>query len=241
MFYEVVADIAEGAWEANKGIKSFWQSDKLAHEWILPDNFHVKIKIMDTSYEDVIFMGKPFQVTIRENKLVEEGRGLCAHIAHSLDGYFVREITRRCSYDPNQIAAVNRILALGSGTRENTKEDGMVITLWNHYLKSGILSLRICDYLTADNVGHIDKKVLNSILASLPKKPFPVVAVHDCFKIHANYGNDIRKQYNIQLAELAKSNMLSYILSTICGHEVNIQKYEPNMYLDIIDTEYALS
>lgn len=61
------------------------------------------------------------------------------------------------------------------------------------------------------------------------------------FRCLPTYGNDLRKQYTLQLHLIAKSHMLSDLLSQLMGHEVTIQKLDPTLADDILHSEYALS
>lgn len=61
------------------------------------------------------------------------------------------------------------------------------------------------------------------------------------FRCLPNYGNDLRKQYNIQLASIAKSNLLSFLISQILGRTVTIGKADPDLWKDVLHTNYALS
>lgn len=61
------------------------------------------------------------------------------------------------------------------------------------------------------------------------------------FRVHPNYGNEIRRQYNMQLHLIGKSKMLDYILSQITGREIKTEKLDPTMADEILNAEYALS
>lgn len=63
----------------------------------------------------------------------------------------------------------------------------------------------------------------------------------DCFRCLANYGNDLREQYNLQLHLIARSNMLSFILSQLVGGNVAIHKQDPTLANDILHSNYSLS
>ena len=76
---------------------------------------------------------------------------------------------------------------------------------------------------------------------NMPTKPFNLIAVHDCFRCLPNYGNDLRKQYNLQLHLLAKSNMLDFLLSQLVDRVVHYPKLYPKMADEILNTDYALS
>lgn len=248
IFYETMAEMAPGAWELNEASLGLWNSTALSHDWTLPDNFHVHVKVMDSVKEKVHFLNEPFDVFHKVNRPMEEGRSLGANMTHSIDGMIVREMTRRCDYDMTKVNALYNILALELDEaelleRQNTssKNDKLVMTLWDHYQRSGYLSARIIDCLNANNIGHVDAAVVWELLESLPDKPFHVLSIHDCFRCHPNYANDLRKQYARQLMLIAKSNMLNDMISQIVGRNVQVGKLDHDLYMDILDTEYALS
>lgn len=246
IFYDTMSEMAPAAWELNEAMLTFWNSEALSHDWVLPDNFHVKVKVMDSIKETVHFLNEPFDVFHRVNRPMKEGRSLGANTIHSIDGMIVREITRRCDYDIAKINHLYDLLAVdletvtyGQGTK--SEDDKLVVTLWDHYQRCGYLSARILDVLNADNLGHVDPIVIWELLESLPEKPFKVISIHDCFRCHPNYGNDLREQYARQLMLIAKSELLSWIISQLIGRTVNVGKVDPEMWQDIMSTDYALS
>ena len=244
-FYEVMEISAPGAWEINKAMLGFWDPTATSYNWVMPDNFHVNTLVMDYVTETVNFLNEPFETVHKVNQPIEEGRSLGANMVHSIDGMIVREIVRRCSYDPRKIQevtwAVKMAMSGASDNRAVTDDDKAVITLWDNYQKSGYLSARILDHLELNNIGHVDPAVILELLGTLPSKPFHVVPVHDCFRVLPHYGDDLRKQYNLQLAMIAESNMLEYLLTQIVGRPVPISKLHPEMYKDVIHANYALS
>lgn len=61
------------------------------------------------------------------------------------------------------------------------------------------------------------------------------------FRCHPNYANDLREQYARQLMLIAKSDLLSDLISQIIGRTVQVGKHDPEMWQDILATDYALS
>ena len=45
-----------------------------------------------------------------------------------------------------------------------------------------MLSARIFDHLDYTNIRHVNLEPIEELLASLPKKPFKVISIHDCFR-----------------------------------------------------------
>lgn len=244
VFYETLKELAPGAWELNEAMLSFWDPNAFEHSWVLPDNFHVHVKVMSQVRETVHFANEPFDVFYNINFPIQNGRSLGANTVHSIDGMIVRELTRRCDYKPRRIQQVRSIL---DGLPERwkaesiSKADEMVQILWGHYQDSGYLSARILDYLNYGNMGHVDPVAIRELVDSLPEKPFKLVSIHDCFRCLPHYGNDMRWQYTNQLRLISKSNLLQYTISQLVGGLVPIGKLDPDLHLHVAQSNYALS
>jgi hypothetical protein len=159
----------------------------------------------------------------------------------------VREMTRRCSYDPAvRDATLYAVVMHGRDEAaeyegEPSEDTKMLLTLWNHYKASGYLSARILDYINDLNARYVDRQVILDLIDSLPDKPFELLCVHDAFRCLPAYGNDLRKQYNLQLALIAKSDLLAFVLTGMLNQPITITKPNPEMWLDILNANYTLS
>lgn len=241
-FYKIMAEYAPSAWELNQTMPFFWQDTK-CHSWTLPDNYHVHVKVMSPTTTTVNFLNAPYDIVEMVNEPLAEGRSLGANTIHSLDGMIVREMLRRCMHNPDQLDYV-RSLINGTETMsvgETMLNMQMTATLWKHYKESGYLSARILDYLDSATIHLVDTAVITEMIDTFPEKPFELMAVHDCFRCLPNYGNDLRKQYNLQLKLIAKSEILSCMLSHISGKHIPVTKNDPDIWKEIEDTNYALS
>lgn len=245
-FLESMEELAPACWELNQFFLDMWDPNATSYDWVLPDNFHVHIKVETQVTETVHFLNEPFEITRKVNGPKEKGRSLSANTVHSLDGMIVREMTRRCSYDPNWIQLVRDILdgevdSHFATSQESKEAHRMVGILWGHYQASGYLSAHILDYIDSETLKMVDQDVIQELVDSLPMKPFQVLSVHDCFRVLPSYGNDLRKQYVRQLFEISRSNMLSFLLSQLLGRDVKIGKLDPTLANDILNSDYALS
>lgn len=166
-------------WALNKALLRLWNPAALSYEWKLPDNFHVKTKVMGSSYQTVNFMGQSVDVHTQVNMAQPEGRSIGANLTHSIDGLIVREMTRRCSYDPAVIADVKTALHGGFGKGSNRPKDRMLKTLWDNYLESNWLTARIFDYIDMNNIDLIDRQRVWELINTLPTKPFSLISNHD--------------------------------------------------------------
>lgn len=182
IFFSTMKDLAPAAWELNETMLALWNPDAYSNDWVLPDNFHVQVKVMGRIKETVHFLNQPFDVFTNVNMPMDEGRSLGANTIHSVDGMIVREISRRCDYNPVIINNLKEIFEKGKtlfGHSTVTEQDQLVVTLWDHYKECGYLSARILDYLEPKNMGHVDTNIIRALINSLPDKPFKVIAIHD--------------------------------------------------------------
>lgn len=242
IFYGSLEELAPGAWELNEAMLALWDPTAYEHSWVLPDNFHVHVKVMEAVKERVHFRNQPFDVYFHVNRPTDTGRSLGANTIHSLDAMIVRELSRRCDFDFKKVAEIRNLIRQGDcGLSDTTDDDKMVIQLWDHYQRSGYLSARIIDHLTEDNLGLVNDAAIIELLDSLPAKPFKVVSIHDCFRVLPHYGNDLRRQYNHQLMLIAKSNLLQDIVSQLVGRPVHLSKLDADLWKRIGQTNYALS
>ena len=242
-FYKTMETLAPAAWELNTAFLNMWDPKAYSNDWTLPDNFNVKVKVMVPMSEEVTFLGKRYPVNYAVNAPAESGRSLGANVTHSIDGMLVREMNRRCNYDPLRVDMVRQLLAgkdpVFLGTSGHI-DDEMVSLLWQHYLDSGFLSARILDHLNKDNLHIVQKDHIQELVDSLPTKPFKILTVHDCFRCLPNQGNDMRWQYTNLLALVAKSELLSFILSQLMGQHVPVNKFDPHMWKEVMNSDYAI-
>lgn len=240
-FYELMAKECPIIWILNNFLCENWNNKISSYGWVMPDNFHVDIKIHELKTFYFNFLDKQFSFDAKVNGPSEYGRAYSANLAHSCDSLIVREITALAMHNPKQIQKVKDLLkskTTGEGSKENFD---MVSILVDRYKASGFLSARVLKYIDAGNINLVPEEELNELLDLVPAKPFEVLCIHDSFKVLPNYGNDLRKLYIAQLAKIAKSNLLQFILDQFLEHPPKVTKGNPELYKQILNTEYALS
>lgn len=246
-FLSTIAEEAPGVAMLNEALMGLWRPDVLSHDWVMPDNFHVKVKVMDDHSEVVHFLDRPYEVQTKVNRPMDEGLSIPANVTHSIDGMLVREVLRRCNYDRNRYEEVLELLLTTSThcmvAPRMTPNATMLKTLMQHYHESGFLSARVIDYIDTNTVYLLDsaeRKVVGDLLLTFAEKSFPVISVHDRFGCHPNYGNELRRVYNQLLHEIAASTLLQNLASQIAGTSVNVNKLG-DISAPILEANYALS
>lgn len=238
-FEETMSEMMPEVWELNKFLSGpAWNPTADEYTWVLPDNFHVHIKVKDLVEHTINFDGVDYKFYTKVQKPTDTGRSLGANLIHSLDGMIVREMVTRCNFG-SEVQRVKDILNNSLMCRGTEEDNQMVNTLWNLYKETGFLSARILKYLYSDNIELIDKEPIKKLVNSLPTKSFEILPIHDCFRILPNYGNDLRQQYINLMYEVSKSNLLNYLLKQIGIEAIWIKPYD--LSEAILNSEYALS
>ena len=242
LFQKVMSIASPGIWNLNSMFLALWDPDALEFAWTMPDNFHAKFKVKQNIQHQFSFLGMLNTVTIPENKPIENGKALGANIIHSLDGMVVRELTARCNYNAKHVTNLRKwALSNVRNISRSRSKDKTLLKLLSNANCSGYWPVRLLDYIDKRNIGLVDKTDLLEMLNSLPIQPFQILSIHDCFRVHPNYGNDLRKQYNIMLSKLAQSDMLNFIVQQL-GNKLPI--HIPNreqLAAAAVNAEYALS
>lgn len=243
VFYETMERMAPGAWDLNLGIQELWdQIDGTTYDWVMPDNFYACIETSDKIVVPFNFLDEEYSVIQTINERPRFHKGLGPNLIHSIDGMIVREMYRRCMYDTKTINRVKDLLDDPNAIHGRTgKSAEMVSTLWDHYLESGFLSVRILDYLYDDTMGIVLPARIKELIESLPQTRFDLVTVHDCFRCHPNYGNDLRRQYNTVLADINDSVLLPFIASQVANQPVQAKKVGVIPRQVILNGNYTLS
>lgn len=242
LFYDTVSSMAPGAWQLNLDLQEVWNRLRgSVYAWVLPDNFHACIETKKPEHQGFTMMGKKMQITKYVDGRPDFHKGLGPNLIHSVDGFIVREMARRCMYNPKRILEILELIKNKKTTGTGGRSAEMTQIIWNQYKRSGYLSARIFDYLYKDTMGYVDQDVVVELINSLPMTPFQIVTNHDCFRCHPNYGNDMRLQYNRILADINDSKMLQAMVSDVLGRSIKIKKFGTIDRNLILNSNYALS
>lgn len=241
-FWETLAKGAPGAWALNKAMKKLWQPYTTAHEWTLPDNFHVHVPVTATVGHLLNVAGSDVVVEVNSLCGSKSGQAMGANIVHSVDGLVVREMHRRCSYDADLLTQLMELIQGGIWNQMCTgkrPQDTLVAQLWNWFKDTGFLSARILELLDKDNLCLVNVSIIKSLIETLPDVPFEVISIHDCFRAHPNHGNDLRRTYNTILAQITHSRLMDSIASQITKTPIHFTKGNLTA-AQVMQADYAL-
>ena len=236
-YYHMMEEECPLVWAINNFLIDAWNGDIASYGWVMPDNFHVRVKVITEEEQSFSFAGSEFSFITKKNTPNSRGRAYGANVTHSCDALIVREITALAMHNPQQIKAIKKN-HLG---KTNNRNQEIVEKLVKHYEASNFLSARVLDYLDEETIKVVPTEPLEELLSLVPTEPFEMYAVHDSFHVLPNYGNELRMLYIAQLAKIARSNLLQYILDQLLTFKVKVTKGNPDMWKEILNSEYALS
>lgn len=254
LFEDVMNEELPEVWALNKFLLKRWDPTKEVYSWVMPDNFHVDCHVVNTRYYEAKLMNYDITFSKKVVEPCKEGKFLSANLAHSVDGLINREITMRCSFSNEYKAELKKLINLNaisldySRNYHNHPKDNSIVnpkfkTLWKRYEESGFLSARILQYVDGNAlayVGNAGKQAISELIDSLPEHSFEVYAVHDCFRVLPNYGDDVRQQYRVICSQIAKSNMLQNILQSMFETDkITVTKSNELAEL-VLKSEYAI-
>ena len=250
-FYQTMEKVAPGAWELKKDLQEAWQSYALSHEWQLPDGFEAKVKVM----QQVTTAGGnlprieidelehyQFGFTYYENKGSKKGLSLAANMVHSIDGYIVRTMHRKCNYDATVVRAAYVAICNAIGKIKSNPSDKVRYYI-KQYERSSIADVVVLPWIKNDATAlsdkHLEKlKVLCEQVLS--HKSFPIVTIHDQFNCHAGNVDQMRYHYKETLADLADSEILSDLFGQIYGCKIEYNKLSNDLGDKIRNSNYAI-
>lgn len=252
-FYQAAQTIAPGAWELLQDLLGSWQPYALGHQWVMPDGFDARIKVMkkvEARIEVDELDHATFTYEFYENHGSKSGLSNAANVTHSVDAYILRCMHRRLNYDRQvfeQAAAwieIEMLERLMGAPRTESRPMGKAGYYVDQYKRSTVADIVIVPHLNQDNLQLLSQKHLEALASivnnMLQYQPFELVTIHDEFKAHANNINWVRYQYKEILADLADSFLLDDLLSQIHGKQGYFPKLSHNLGDVIRESAYGL-
>lgn len=252
-FYQAANTIAPAAFELMSALLDTWQPDALSHNWVMPDNFHVNIKVMqskDVRVEVDELGHTTFTTKVKINQGTKKGLANVANTIHSIDGYLLRSVIRRASFDVAKVsqAVIWTEKELDARMQGQPKYAAQMTddlqNMLNIYEYSKMLDVSIIDYINEQSVKLLPNELLlklhNTLCKMLELGSSPVLTVHDAFRAHPNHCDTVRYWYKELMAELAESDILQFIVSQITKKPVKYIKKSSNLAAQIRNSNYAI-
>lgn len=190
-FYQAAQIIAPGAWELLQDLLASWQPYALQHEWVLPDGFDARVKVMskkEARIEVDELDHATFTYEYYENQGSKSGLSNAANVTHSVDAYVLRCMHRRCNYDRGMVEQASLLIEMETlerllgAQRSVSRPTGKAGYYVDHYNRSTVADVVILPYLDQENLQQLSQKHLEALATivngMLQYKPFPLVTIH---------------------------------------------------------------
>lgn len=243
------ATVPGAEWAKNELINS-WDERVTYHQWVMPDGAIAYCTVVGTKDTKGPFGG--FTYTYRHDVITPKDRGEegtksnAANVTHSYDAYVLREMHRRCDYDPikvhKAITAINHHLEHGSNfCNLKLRELSALAQRFNTVSVVGLEFIR--KYEMSDIPTEYLTKLRDSLSALLCYQPFQLRTIHDEFGSLANHTNRMRYWYNEIIVEAYESTWLMDTIEDLTGvsHHSKLAPVDPNISQLIRENKYAIN
>ena len=246
-FYQAQESVAPGACYMMRELLDSWQPYATHHSHTLPDGYHAVVPVLQ-KFKSKIEIDELDHATIsyiyEDIAGSETGLAVAANMTHAVDAFLVREMGRRCNYNREQLERVRDLILANAGNITTNRIGTHFIELAarNHQF----VSLRGVEFITEESILKFSTEyradLYQLILEILMRPSFPILAVHDEFKCHANYVDDMRGTYMTILAELADSRVGEQIIQEVRKDPCyRLEKFSTDLGDEIMQSEYFLS
>lgn len=246
-FHDAQDTVAPGAVWLMEQLLMSWQPMAKEHSWTMVDGFEVVTPVLQKEKSKIEIdelNGASIEFIYEVNRGKEKGLAVAANATHSIDGFLVRELCRRCNYDRYKIMRVKEALEarINMSALTIASVRGIEQLKWVNEFTSAIG----IEHIQLNNVVQYSVGYCEDLLAlvndMIEHPPFEVLTVHDEYKCHPNNMNRLRYHYVQIMAELAESNMMASIIGQIRNDpKFNYQKFSTNLGEEIRKSEYFLS
>lgn len=243
IYYSTLQKYCSGAMELLEMLRDSWNANSNVHEWTLPDGHTAYVPVVDTVEKRITVSEGAFEYSptmrYKEQTTKQSAVSNIANVVHSIDGYILRTIYRKCNYHKGIVKSFLRL------DYDPTK---IVITddwINDKYKATGIADISFINHIDQTNIHHYPTDLIHSLIVQckqmLEHEPFEVICIHDSFACHANYMNYLRRYYNQILAELSESTVIDDILSQLYGIKGCINTKGESLKHEILNSNYGLT
>lgn len=221
-FHQALQDKCKGAMELLEILRQSWNSEATAHAWELPDGYYAYVPVMqtfETRFNIVELNYKPV-IQYKEPYPKEKGISNIANVVHSIDAYVLRSMIRRCNYNK---PLLEQFLTMSIGIQYDPYIDTDNPDI-QRYLRTDIADISAIERITHSNIKTYPTEMIDELRKQckdiIKHPPFEIITIHDSYACHPNHCNQMRYHYKEILAQLAETNIITYISQQLyCDNE----------------------
>lgn len=218
------------------------RADQMSYRWTMPNGHTVRFNVTKR-YEESRKLSSGKRVTYHyvDKGINLKFLSLAANVIHSIDGFVLAELIALCNYDP---ALLDLVLDVVENRHEisptqqdytavifqhiSAGVDAEFLYIFNQIRKTGFVTVAILPFFNnlanvrymlavmgKDEAEELFQKIETMVYAMRTYKPFPIIAVHDCFRCHPSNMNVVRYWYAEILAKIVECDVLGSILEQL--------------------------
>lgn len=248
--------VVPGAAWAKDALIGCWNTKAMFHEWTAPDGGVAHIKVIAENDAKGMFQGRQYTYQYKENAPVAKGKGtrsIGANATHTYDGYILRELHRRCNYNPAQVKWQIKVIEahlagkLVVADERDLEKKRNLLRLQKLALRHNNFSIRAIEFIDTYTLRGCKpqylEKLLETLKSCLTYHPFKVRTIHDEFACLANHVVNMKQVYNDLLAEAYNSTWLYDVIQDLSGisHHHLQPKHDAATEAMIRDNSYSLN
>ncbi|MDC0644018.1 hypothetical protein OAP32_00410 [Crocinitomicaceae bacterium] len=227
LFEEALNECAPYVYELLVMVRTLHQDlQKTSYEWTMPNGYHVYTPTLVTDkLTTVEMLGGSFRYETKSIEYDESYKGLLANLAHSTDAFVSDEVGDRTGYDKDIVTmgleVINKALA-GAEVEADTKTCPSIRWINDMGMGKYRTIAQVLQQFTLPQLQALKELALDV----LNWKSYPNFARHDEFCSYPAAMNEIRYHYQTVMSQIAASDLLSEILSSICDEVVEVDKID---------------
>lgn len=249
-FLKAYKAIVGKAQEASDFMVKAWNSHAQEHVFTMPDGAIVRIPVIVQRKKTLPCGKHTFEFIYDEIGNIKRGKqgtkSLSANTTHAYDAYILRELNRRCNYNPTLIKRCVKLLERPVEATEPSTEDKL-LHLQELSHKFSQPSAVAFEYIDEANVQWIDDDYRNVLLKLakcilISKEPFEVSNIHDEFKSLPAYSGIMKKHYNLLMVETYLSTWWTATAYTLTGIDTTFMAndIDPTIIPQILSATYSI-
>lgn len=163
-----------------------WDSEATEYTWELPDGFEVYIPVINQNQKKIPYKNHRVEYRFNELGTIPKGKhgskALSPNVIHSMDAYVLRELCRRCNYDPIALGRAIRSLEspkVGKACKAKAKKLKHLESLYREFKQVSVVAI---EYITKETAACVSEEyrqeLLNILYVMEEVKPFSVRHIH---------------------------------------------------------------
>lgn len=223
-FYATLERECPGAYQLLELLRGAWNPDVDRNTWELPDGHIAMVPVTHTEEKKIHVAQLRYTPVVRIEIVApqEKGLSLIANGVHSVDGYVLRTLIRRCNYNVREVKeALNNL--------QNTDYVSDWSSQKQMWLDTNIVDMTMVVGMDKETIRtypvKMRKMLIRMLNMTLSHPPFEIVCIHDSFACSPVNCDQLRRTYADIMGDLVESTLIDHILNQLYQDEDTVTKH----------------